>query len=86
MAIYKRGQGFELGTTENKSSKWPERDSNPVPPPGWPLGHAASHAINQQATINKLFGEVSKKQQFSRNTSKVVHERPYKTELDFENW
>ena len=29
MAIYKRGQGFELETTENKSSKWPERDSNP---------------------------------------------------------
>ena len=28
MAIYKRGRGFELGTTENKSSKWPERDSN----------------------------------------------------------
>ena len=24
MAIYKRGPGFELGTTENKSSKWPE--------------------------------------------------------------
>ena len=32
MAIYKRGRGFELGTTENKSSKWPERDSNPGPP------------------------------------------------------
>ena len=32
MAIYKRGQGFELGTTENKSSKRPERDSNPGPP------------------------------------------------------
>ena len=23
---------FELGTTEHKSSKWPERDSNPGPP------------------------------------------------------
>ena len=22
MTIYKRGRGFELGTTENKSSKW----------------------------------------------------------------
>ena len=32
VAIYKRGQGFELGTTEIKSSKWPERDSNPGPP------------------------------------------------------
>ena len=32
MAIYKRGRGFELGTTENKSSKWPERDLNPGPP------------------------------------------------------
>ena len=32
MAIYKRGRGFELGTTENKSSKWPERDANPGPP------------------------------------------------------
>ena len=32
LAIYKRGRGFELGTTENKSSKWPERDSNPGPP------------------------------------------------------
>ena len=30
--FYKRGRGFELGTTENKSSKWPERDSNPGPP------------------------------------------------------
>ena len=28
MAIYKRGRGFELGKTENKSSKWPEADSN----------------------------------------------------------
>ena len=28
--IYKRG--FEMGTTENKSSKWSERDSNPGPP------------------------------------------------------
>ena len=32
MAIYKRGRGFKLGTTENKASKWPERDSNPGPP------------------------------------------------------
>ena len=31
LAISKRGRGFELGTTENKSSKWPERDSNPGP-------------------------------------------------------
>ena len=29
MAIYKRGRGFELGTTENKSRKWPERDLEP---------------------------------------------------------
>ena len=29
MTIYKRGRGFELGTTENKSSTSPERDSNP---------------------------------------------------------
>ena len=29
MAIYKHGQGFELGTTENKSGKWPEQDLNP---------------------------------------------------------
>ena len=28
MAIYKRLRGFELGTTENKSSKSPERYSN----------------------------------------------------------
>ena len=27
MAIYKRGRGFELGKTENKSYKWPERDA-----------------------------------------------------------
>ena len=27
MAIYKSGRGCELGTTENKSSKWSERDS-----------------------------------------------------------
>ena len=32
MAIYKRGGEFKLGTTEHKSSKWPERDSNPGPP------------------------------------------------------
>ena len=32
MAIYKRGREFELGTTEHKSSKWPERDSNAGPP------------------------------------------------------
>ena len=32
MAIYKRGREFKLGTTEHKSSKWPERDSNPGPP------------------------------------------------------
>ena len=32
MAIYERGGGFELGRTENKSSKWSERDLNPVPP------------------------------------------------------
>ena len=32
MAIYKRDQGFELGTTENKSSKLSQRDSNPEPP------------------------------------------------------
>ena len=31
MAIYKRGREFELGTTENKSSKLPERDLNPGP-------------------------------------------------------
>ena len=30
MAIYKRGRRFEFGTTENKSSKWPEWDSNPA--------------------------------------------------------
>ena len=28
LAIYKRGQGFELGTTENKFSQWPEYHSN----------------------------------------------------------
>ena len=28
LAIYKRGQGVELGTTVNKSSKWSERDLN----------------------------------------------------------
>ena len=32
MTIYKSGQGYELGTTEYKFSKWPERDSNPGPP------------------------------------------------------
>ena len=32
MVIYKCGQGFELGTTKNKSSKWPERDLNLGPP------------------------------------------------------
>ena len=34
MVIYMFGPGFDLGTTENKSSKWPhgERDSNLRPP------------------------------------------------------
>ena len=32
MAIYNRGRGFELGTTESKSSKWPGQDSNRGPP------------------------------------------------------
>ena len=32
LAIYKRGRGFELGTTENKSSKRSGRDLNPRPP------------------------------------------------------
>ena len=32
LAIYKRGQWFELRTTKNKSSKWPEQDSNQGPP------------------------------------------------------
>ena len=27
--IYKCGEGFELWTTKNKSSKWPELDLNP---------------------------------------------------------
>ena len=31
-SIYKRDRGFELWTTKNKSSKCPERDSNPGPP------------------------------------------------------
>ena len=32
MAICKCGRGLELGTAENKCSKWPERDSNPGTP------------------------------------------------------
>ena len=32
LAIYKRGRGFELGTTVNKSSKWSEQDLNSEPP------------------------------------------------------
>ena len=32
LAIYKRGQGFELGTTENKSSKWSVLNLNTGPP------------------------------------------------------
>ena len=30
-AFYERGRGYEVGTTENKSGKWPEGDSNPGP-------------------------------------------------------
>ena len=41
------GQGLELGTTENKCRKWPERDSNPEPldcdSMHSPLSHAASY-------------------------------------------
>ena len=29
MATYKRGRRFQLGTTNNNSSKWQERDTNP---------------------------------------------------------
>ena len=60
------------------------RDRRIASPTRWPLGHAASQAINRQATINKLCGGVNNKQQFSGNTSKVVHGRPYKIKLDFE--
>ena len=46
LAIYKHGRGFELRTTENKSSKWPEwdltRDCRIASPTHWPLNHAAS--------------------------------------------
>ena len=28
MAVYKRGRGFQLSITENKSSKWLQQDSN----------------------------------------------------------
>ena len=32
LAIYKHGRGFELRTTENKSTKWSGRDLNSGPP------------------------------------------------------
>ena len=32
MAINKRGLGFDLKTTKNKSSKWPEQGLNQGPP------------------------------------------------------
>ena len=32
LAFYKRRGGFELRTTDKKSSKWPQRDSKPGPP------------------------------------------------------
>ena len=35
MVIYKRGQGFELGTAKNKSSMRSEQDLNSRPPL-WP--------------------------------------------------
>ena len=49
LVIYKHGQGFELGTTMNKSSKWSGQDLNSGPPNCKsgaqikPLGHAASY-------------------------------------------
>ena len=49
LAINKRGRGFELGTTMNKSSKWSGRDLNSGPSNCKsgaqikPLGHAASY-------------------------------------------
>ena len=42
LAIYKYGQGFELGTTKNKSSKWPERELNAG------LPHCESYAVTTQ--------------------------------------
>ena len=64
MAIYKRGREFELGTTEHKSSKWPERDSNPGPPDcesdelttrprGLPCLHCAPSTAHNIATFKK---------------------------------
>ena len=38
LAIYKHGQGFELGTAKNKSRKSPERDLNlGLPDCAWSL-------------------------------------------------
>ena len=59
MAIYNRGRGFELGTNENKSRKWPEQDSNPGPPncesDARPLCLPHIQAISPDTLIN-LFG------------------------------
>ena len=47
LAICNGGRGFELGTTEKKSRKWPEQGLKPEPPDcdsmHSPLGQAASY-------------------------------------------
>ena len=50
LAVYKSGREFDLGTTGNKSSQWPDRDWNRdrriASPTRWPLGHIASYSID----------------------------------------
>ena len=60
MAIYKRGREFELGTTEHKSSKWPERDSNPGPP-DCESDALTTPPLSQVFTTNLTFGMFVKK-------------------------
>ena len=56
--FYMRGRGFELGTAENKSSKWPERDSNPGPPDCESDAKTTRHAACPSYQLNVTADEV----------------------------
>ena len=66
MAIYKRGRGFELGTTEHKSGKWPERDSNPGP------SDCESDALTTRCLINCILAELHARASRARGRSHIA--------------
>ena len=60
MANYKRNRGFQLGTTENKSSKFLEEDSNPEPP------DCESDALPPMSSIDQKFARAEGRKEKTR--------------------